>query len=171
MRRRFFLLGVLLLGITQLSCSAPHLFYPQKDIEISELNKPSLEKKVLIASRRSDFKNSIVSSIREAFKDKPVYMKFIGLDQLRKEDATDYSAVVLINTCMAWSMDRNVNGFVKRHGDQSNMIVLTTSGDGNWMPKMKERNFDAISSASEEHKIEEVAEKIINKVNSLLQDV
>ena len=172
MKKRFLLFGILLLSasIMQVSCfSVPHLFWPQKDIQPNELNEPSLEKKVLVVSRSSEFKNAIVGRIGETFRDEPVYMKFIGLEQLEKEDGTNYATVVLINTCMSWDMDRNVKGFLKRHKEQSNMIVLTTSGGGDWLPKMKGRNFDAISSASQEDKIDEITDKIITKIRLLLQ--
>lgn len=170
MKRRFFLFGVLLVSVMQLSCfSVPHLIWPQKDIEISEVNEPALEKKVLVASRSSEFKDAVVGKIKEAFKDEQVYMKFIGVELLEKEKATDYDAIVMINTCMSWDMDRNVKGFLKRHEDQSNMIVLTTSGGGDWMPKMKGRNFDAVSAASKKEKVDEIASNIVDKIRLLLQ--
>jgi hypothetical protein len=136
---------------------------------MSELNVPSVEKKVLIAARSSEFKDAVISRIKEAFKDEVVYMKFIGIDHLKKENGDDYSAVVVINTCMGWNMDRHVKSFVKRQKDQSNVVVLTTSGDGDWMPKMEDYDFDAISSASEMHKVDEIADKIIAKVRLLVQ--
>ena len=173
MQSRSLIFSVLLLltSIAQLSCfSASHRIWPQKDIQPNDLNEPSLEKKVLIASRSSEFKDAVVAKIGENFKDEPIYMKFIGLDQLKKEDGTDYAAVVMINTCMARSMDRHVKGFLKRHKDQSHMIVLTTSGDGGWLPKMKDRNFDAVSSASEKKKVDEVADKVTAKIRSLMQE-
>jgi hypothetical protein len=49
------------------------------------------------------------------------------------------------------------------------MIVLTTSGDGDWLPKMEGRNFDAISSASKQANVDAVAGTIIAKVERLLQ--
>jgi len=171
-KERFLLFGLLLLSVSimQVSCfSVPHLFWPQKDIQPTELNEPSLGKKVLVDSRSSEFKDAVVKKIGEAFKDEPIYVKFIGLEQLEKEDGANYAAVVLINKCMSWDMDRNVNAFLKRYKEQSNIIVLTTSGDGGWLPKMKGRNFDAISSASQEDKIDEIADEIISKVRLLLQ--
>ena len=69
---------------------------------------------------------------------------------------------------MAGSMDRHVKAFVKRHTDQKHMIVLTTSGDGGWLPDMEGHHFDAISSASQKDKIDEVADQIIAKMRSLL---
>jgi hypothetical protein len=171
MNKRFSL-GALLLSVSimQLSCfSVPHLFWPQKDIQPNEFHEPSLGKKVLVASRSSEFKDAVVERIKAAFKDEPVYLKFIGLEPLEKEDGAKYSAVVLINTCMSWDMDRNVKAFLKRHQEQSHIIVLTTSGSGGWLPKMKGHNFDAISSASQEDKVDVVADEIITKIRLLLQ--
>jgi hypothetical protein len=161
---------LLSLSIMHTSCFVPRLIWPQGDIQHDELNTPSLEKKVLVASRSSEFKDAVVMEIRDAFKEKPVYVKFIGIDNLKEEDASDYSAVVLISTCIAWKLDRHVNGFFNRHGNHNNMIVLTTSGDGDWLPDKKGRNFDAISSASQSVKIKEVANSMIEKIRSLLGD-
>jgi len=160
---------ILLVSLFQNYCSIPHRVLPQKDMPASELNDSTLDKKVLVASRYSEFKEAIIGKLKEAFKDQLVYIKFIGLDDLEKEDAKQYNAVVMINKCMAWQIDRNVIGFLKRYEDHSNMIVLTTSGDGNWLPKMEGRNFDAISSASKQANVDNVAGQIIEKVNSLVQ--
>jgi hypothetical protein len=151
-------------------CAAPRYFWPQDDVTSYETGDPSWEKSVLIASRSSDFKQAVLKRAVNSFIDEPVFMKIIGVDQLKKEHAEDYSAVVLINTCIAWGMDRRVNKFLNRLEDQSNIIVLTTSGDGEWVPKMKDRNFDAVSAASEEANIDETAEKIVSKVRALLFD-
>ena len=171
MRKRFLLFCFLFVsaGMMQFGCSAPHLFWPQKDIKSFELKASSLEKRVLVASRSSEFKDAIVDRIRDAFKDEPVYLKFIGIDQLNEEDGTDYAALVLINTTMSWGMDLDVKAFLNRHQDHKHMIVLTTSGDGGWSPKLKGRNFDAISSASKKANVDEVAGTITTKVQRLLQ--
>jgi hypothetical protein len=173
MTKRFlvFIIMLLSLSLIQANCtSVPHLVWPQGNIGAGEINEASLGKGVLVASRSSEFKDAIVERIKAAFTDKPVYVRFIGVGQLEEEDGTGYDAVVLINTCMGWNMDRHVKAFLDRHGDQSHMIVLTTSGDGNWLPKMEGRNFDAISSASQKDRIKGVSDNIIDKVTLLLQE-
>jgi hypothetical protein len=171
MRKRVLLFGLLFLsvGIMQLGCSAPHMFWPQNDIKPYELNASSLEKRVLVASRSSEFKDAVVDQIRDAFEDEPVYLKFIGIDQLNEENGTNYTALVLINTTMSWGMDLEVKAFLNRHQDHKNMIVLTTSGDGGWLPKMEGQNYDAISSASRRADVDAVAGTITTKVQRLLQ--
>ncbi len=170
MIKRFYLLCFVILIATlfQLQCSVPHRVLPHKDIQAEDLNESSLDKKVLVASRSSDFKQAVVDKIKLAFQDKPVYVRIIGLGEIENEKAEQYQAIVMINTCMSWDMDRSVHGFLDRYEDHSNMIVLTTSGDGNWLPKMKGRNFDAISSASKNVDLDKVAGEIIDKINRLL---
>lgn len=165
-----FILLFCTLCFMQTNCFVPHLIWPQGDIQQVELNDPSFEKRALVASRSSEFKDAVVNKIRDSFKGESVYVKFIGIDKLKKEDGTKYSAVVLISTCMGWKLDRTVNGFLNRHEDQGNIIVLTTSGDGDWLPKKKDRHFDAISSASQPVRVNEIADEIITKIHLLLEE-
>jgi len=160
---------ILIVSLFQSHCSVPQRVLPQKDMPASELNEVTLDKKVLVASRYSEFKAAVIEKLKATFMEEPVYIKFIGLGELEKEDASRYDAIAIINKCMAWQMDRKVINFLKRYDDQGNIIVLTTSGDGNWLPHMEGRNFDAVSSASEHAKVDEVAQKIIKKINSLVQ--
>lgn len=169
MKKHFILISIFILSVGIISCSAPHQFWPQNDIQMREINEPSVEKKILIAARSSDFKDAVLDKISTTFKEEPVYMKLMGLDKLKDEEADNYSAIVIINTCMAGKMDRHVKGFLKRHKDQSNTIILTTSGDGDWKPKMDKYNFDAVSSASKMQKVDEIADDIITKTKAILQ--
>jgi len=153
----------ILLGV---NCGVPRAIWPQRDIESVSMNEPELAHKLLIASRQSEFKNQIVEQIRIHFKDDSVYMKFIGLKDLKEESGSDYSAVVLINTCIAWGLDRNVQSFLKKNPVQDHMIILTTSANGGWMPNMKGRDFDAISAASKQANAKEMADMIIEKVRN-----
>ena len=149
-------------------CVVPRLIWPQSDIKASELNTSAGEKNVLVASRTSAFKDAVVARIGDAFRDEPVHVKFIGLDDLDKEDAAKYDALVLIDTCIAWGLDRKVDAFLGRNKAAHNIIVLTTSGDGKWVPKKDGRNFDAIATASQQASVDKIAGSIIDKIKTLL---
>lgn len=168
--KKIFGLGLLWVSlIMQLSCvSVPHMVLPQKDIEPFNLNEQHQTQKVLVAARSSEFKEALVAKIKANYQDQPVFVRFMGLNQLKQESAGDYRAVVLINTCWSWDMDRNVKAFLKRTKNQNNLIVLTTSGSGDWQPKKKEQNFDAVSAASQKANVDVVAATIIEKIDSLL---
>ena len=158
----------LLLSLILVNCAVPRLIWPQKDINAYNINEPSLKKSILIASRSSEFKDAVVKKIGESFAKKPVYLKFIGLSDLAQEDVSGYSAIVVVNTCIGWGIDRKTKSFLDKTEKQDNIIILTTSGDGDWKPKMENYSFDAVSSASELVKTDEVAEEIISKLNDLL---
>jgi len=170
MKRVLSIIGIIIILtviLQALGISVPHLFWPKKDIETSEQNQPSLEKKILIASRSSEFKNAVLEKIKEEFKNDSVYLKLTGLKKLKGEDIGSYNTIVLINTCMAGGMDPIAKGFVKRRKDKK-IIVLTTSGDGGWLPKIKDQSFDAVATASEKDKTDSVAKEIIDKIRASL---
>ena len=159
---------ILFLALLFCSCTVPQYIWPQKDIGYYEINQPDLEKKILIDSRNSEFKGEIVQRIENAFQNRIVYIKFIGIEGLEFEDANQYSVVVLINTAMGWKIDRKVESFLDRRGEMNSIIVLTTSYGGDILPDTEEHKIDAISSASVKDDTEHIANKIITKINNLI---
>lgn len=155
-------------SLLYISCSVPQRVLQQEDMPVSELNDPALKTKVLIAARYSEYKEAVIEKFKNAFADQPVYIKVIGMEYLENENTEQYTAILLISKCMAWSLDRNIVDFLKHNEDHGKMIVFTTSGDGNWQPKMKVRDFDTISSASEMARVDEIATQLIEKVNLLI---
>lgn len=163
-----FLLAMIVFMSLNCGCTAPQYFWPQEDMLLQEINAPTLERKILIASRQSEFKSAVVQRINDAFRDQAVYIKTVGIDQLKNEDANHYSAVLLINTSMGWTADRKVESFLDKYGVKDTIIVLTTSAGGDVLPETKDRRIDAISSASKKDKILPVAESIIRKINAII---
>jgi len=154
---------------TQMGCfSVPHLIWPKEDVLTRQVT-PEATQEILIASRESEFKEKIITTIVENYQGQNVNIKIIGLSDVIAENPADYRAVLLINTCMSWDMDRKVNSFLKKYPDRDNIIVLTTSGSGEWLPKKKKRRFDAISSASEMTDVDQVAKEITEKIDLLLK--
>lgn len=150
-------------------CTAPHYIWHQKDMGFNEINRSSLEQKLLIASRDSKFKQALVEKIIAAYKIGPVYIKTIGIEGLAKEDANAYSAVVIINTAMGWTVDVPVEKFLKKFGKMDSIIVLTTADGGDVLPDMRDRNIDAMSSASVMDQVGTLADTLIAKVDRLLK--
>ena len=156
------------MALLQPGCSFTHRMWPQKDITQDEINEPHLGKSILIASRRSDFKDALISRIGQAFREESVYVKSVGLEHLPEEDADRYTAVVMINTCMFWESDALVEAFLDRFPDRDNMIVITTSGDGDWLPDPEGREYDALTSASKMSELDDLSREIVMKLHMLL---
>jgi len=158
-----------LASIGLLSCSSvPHRIWPQKDMQAREINTVDFPKKVLIASRASDFKKAVVSKVVESLKTDSVYIKIIGLSKIMEESTSAFQAIVLINTNMGRNLDPNAKAFLAAHPNQGNIIVLTTSGDGRWVPEKKNGRFDAIASPSRKGDPGKIAETLMAKIRPLL---
>ncbi len=168
MKRTFSLVTLSVVCCAFLSCSVPRLFWPQSDIDAYEKIYGAADKSLLVASRSSDFKDALVKRIEKAFEHESITIRFVGLQRLKYEDADAFDAVVIMNTCIAWGMDPQVDGYLNKYRGASNIIVLTTSGDGNWLPGKHNREFDAVASASEMARVDEVADRIVQKVRALL---
>ena len=149
-------------------CTAPQYIWPQTDMDRYEINQKTLDKKILIASRKSDFKKAVINRIQNAFQEKPVYIKIIGIETLKTEDAKQYSAVIIINTGMSLVIDRKVEAFLNRYEGLDSVIVLTTSIGGNIQPDMEGRQIDAVSCASAQEQVTPIADEIISKINKII---
>jgi hypothetical protein len=152
-----------------LTCSSiPRSMSKEDDIEGREAAYGGADQSLLIASRTSEFKDAVVGGIEQAFKGQSMSITVIGLKDLRDESAEDYDAVVLVNTCIAWSLDPQVDTFLHKYRGTGNIVVFTTSGDGHWEPKKQNREFDTVASASEMARVDEVTAEIVGKVRALL---
>lgn len=153
-------------------CSFPQYIWPQKDFHSQELNQPYLEKKILIASRQSEYKEIILQGIKEYYKGTDVYIKVVGIEQLLDQNPDIYSAILLINTAMGWEIDRKVKRFISKYKNIDSIIVLTTSGGGDVLPDTDEYpQVDAISSASTkfDSASQHITKTIIDKINQLIK--
>lgn len=135
-------------------------------VKTTEAGDPGARQRVLIATERSEFKEAVVARIVEELEKDLCYVKVIDLKRLKHEPASDYGAVVVVNTLKAWSLSRRASRFVKSFPDKQRVVLLTTAAGENWKPRAL--GVDAITSASKTHKVEPVAEEISGKVRKIL---
>ena len=70
---------------------------------------------------------------------------------------------------MGWTVDVEVERFLKKYGHLPSIIVLATSSGGDVLPDMENRNIDAISSASVMDRVQPLARQIIARINRLIE--
>ena len=163
------LLALVLIPLLLMSCSIGRKLTPQSDIDAYEIGKATFDTSILVASRDSDFKIDVARKIGEELGERPVYVKFVGVDQLDGEDASSYSAVIVMTTCLAWGMDSTTESFLREKGDLSNVVVLVTSGAGDWTPDPDDWDFDAVTSASVMQNAGDVAREILERLYEVLE--
>lgn len=161
--------GCLIVGAVLLAgCAVPQHFWAQKDITASDIDTIPGKPTVLVASRASAYKMKLVAALHEELSAAHISHETMGIEQLGKVDATDYAAVVVINTCLAWGLDHEVRTFLDRQKATGNIILLTTSAEGSWLPDKRGRDFDAISGASVNENANDTARNLMGKIQERL---
>lgn len=152
-------------------CAVPRVLWPQKDLPPSETVGIADGYVVLVASRNSEFKKALVDKLTGAIVAEGLAEKTVGVGDLKEIDAAVYDAVVVISTCLAWGLDRDVKAFLDRQKNHANIILVTTSGEGDWLPDKGEWDFDAISSASRLTSVDGIVRDVMGKIKRRLDDL
>ena len=125
-------------------------------------DKTTVKSKVLIATQKSQFKGEVVSEIKKALGKNIFYIKVVDVKWLPNESVDHYSAIVILNRCMAGRPDPRVESFIDNIQDKNKLVVLTTGRLDSWKPDSPE--VDAITSASTMSETGVVASTIADKV-------
>jgi hypothetical protein len=143
--------------------------WPQKDMAASEISGVADAPRILLASRSSEFKEALVARLGAMMASEGMRVDIVGVEALEATESDRYDAVVVISTCLAWGFDDEVHAFIERHATHGNMIFVTTSASGDWMPERGELAYDAISSASESADVDRVAQNIMSGIHAAVR--
>ena len=132
-----------------------------------ESGQPTGSKRhVLVATQNSKFKQAIVSEIHAQLKRNAVYLKIIDVKRLKNQSTSEFSAIVIINRCMAGRPDPRVESFIDGEPFKNKIIVLTTGAGDSWKPDAPA--VDAITSASVLDESDQVARSIVTRVMAMV---
>lgn len=123
-------------------------------------------RKILIATQASDFKVAVVAAVIDAFRGDPVYIRVIGFDELLHIPFDPYDAVLVLNTCKAWSVDYRVARLLRRPGDHDRLVLLTTADDPDW--EADAGAVDAMTAASATAEPAATARILVEKLRARL---
>ena len=126
----------------------------------------ALKSKVLIATQNSQFKGEVLSEIKKALGEDVSYIKVVDVKRLPNESVDQYSAFVILNSCMAGRPDPRVESFIDDIPNKGRLVVLTTGRLDSWKPDSPE--VDAITSASTMSETDAVARTIVDKVRVII---
>ncbi len=128
-----------------------------------ELNDPKNEHQLLIATQGSDFKDEITQKIVANYSDRQFYIKVIDVSKLANYKIPDWEIVIIMHTWEIGVPEENVALFLGKVEDISNVIVVTTSGDGGFTPE----GIDGISCASVMEETETIYEEIMIQAHQI----
>ncbi len=160
------LLGVSMAVVALVACMSWYrVHYSMHPARAFEINSPAANSKVLIATQRSDFKDSIVSGVVAHLREHQAYVKVVDVSALPSVRETDWNAIVLIHT---WQMEKpqpDAKKFIDRTKNLRKVIVLTTSGAGT----RKMEGVDAISSASDMIDVPKRVAEVDKRIDAVLE--
>lgn len=140
----------------------------QGKAESFEVGNPELEQKVLIASQGSDFKNVLVDSLTTHLKEKPLYIKVVDVSALGNVNEEEWDALVLIHACQQYKINPDVKKYLDKAKNLSKVILVITSGSGEW--KTDEYEVDIFTSASKLNELNSLVSSILDKIKTILED-
>lgn len=141
------------------------LTFSMYEIESYEVNSPYAKSSILIGTQGSDFKDKITSEIVTYYSPKDVYLKVTDISSLHEYAVQDFDAIIVMHTWEYGSAPDKVKKFLHKNSQfKDKMVVLSTSGDGS----NKIKDVDAITGESILENSDEMANKIIEQVNLIL---
>jgi len=132
-----------------------------------QVNSANLDRRLLIATQESAFKDSVTQLLVKHYTSYPVSIKVIDISSLSKIDPADYTAIAIIHSWESQEPPFEVKSFIERTtAIRKKIIVLTTSSDGTY--KMKE--VDAITGESKIEDAPQFADNLIGRLDPILKD-
>jgi hypothetical protein len=135
-------------------------------IDPYQVGDPNAQQKILIASQGSDFKYKLLDDLVPQLKGDNVYLSIIDCTTLKKDNSTDWNAIVIIHTTKAHQMPKYVSTYLKRFSDLSRFVLVSTSGGGDEM--VTEFEVDAICTASWLSDAKKISDRVASKVENIL---
>ncbi|KPJ48402.1 hypothetical protein AMJ40_07555 [candidate division TA06 bacterium DG_26] len=144
------------------------LLHRQGVMEPFQVNSPTMERRVLIAAQGSDFKEALVDSLVTHLRGKSVYISVVDVTTLATVDEEEWDALVIIHTVEQWKLQSDVNAYLDRAEDLDKVLLITTSGSGQW--RTEEYDVDVITSASKRDELHALVPDILKWLDELLEE-
>ena len=138
--------------------------YGMNKVAPFEINDASLDNRILIATQGSTYKNRVVADILSSFHYDSIYIKVVDVNELGKE-TINWDAMVILHTWEIGEPPKAVTEFVSKINDQTQLIIISTSGSGEEYME----GVDGISSASLIHEIPNQVQIIVDRIYELIQ--
>lgn len=141
----------------------------QGNIKTFEAGNKNAKHHLLIASQGSDFKNMLVDGLVQNLKEKQLYIKVVDVTNLSAIDENEWDAMVFIHTTEKNELQPDVKKYLTRAKNLNKVILITTSGFGNW--RTKDYKVDTITSASKKEELETLVSEILKRLDSIMENI
>ncbi len=135
--------------------------------ESKSINDPTLEHRLLLVTQQSEYKDALTKRIAKHFRGKDIHISIIDVTELAEADVAHYQRYVIMHTHIMWKPPRPVVEFLKDETVKQKVFTVSTSGDGNLIPK----GVDGITSASIMLDAEKDAKRVISWITDQYTNV
>jgi hypothetical protein len=138
----------------------------KSSIQQRDLGPPDASCRILITGVTSEFKDAVVAGLVDRYQGTcRIVMR--PLFRLDKSEFDDYDVIILMDECQAWmAFNTKTLGLIKKIENKDHIILFITAGDPDWT--FSTQGIDAITSASEMARKEEVIERISARIDGLI---
>ena len=154
------LLAAICLVIILFAAWYVYQFYP-RHAEAFQVGNPQATQKFLIATQGSEFKNTVVDRLVKLYENQDVFLRIIDVSSLETISAEHWSGIAILNTSIADQINSDVQVFLERTGKSETIVMITTSGGGDFVPP--DLQVDGITTASRLTETETLARRIYKK--------
>lgn len=134
-------------------------------IESYIVNSEENSKKVLIATQKSNFKNTVMQNVTAYYSGQPIFLSVIDVTQLGKVKADPWDIIIIFSTIESNKLNPAAEKFIKDERDHNKIYVFNTADSGRW--KNNTIGIDCITSASKKTNVDKYTSDIINAIDKL----
>ena len=135
----------------------------------AEFGSEDTDRRILIASENTAFKNRLVSDLIDELDDGVTYIRLIDhmAGELIDEDPNDYGAVLVINSGVGARVRPWVTAWMDSAAQDTEHVILLTTQRTRWTPRV-DRHIDSMTSASMTMLIDDLSEDLVRRIEQLL---
>ena len=164
-RVRGLLISIALLAVVVIAFLAWYrIHFAMSPVEAFAVNEPSSGQRLLIATQGSAYKDAVVGGIVERLRQRPIFIRVIDVSVLADVNDSEWDAIVVLHTIEYGKPPAPAQAFVDRTGDARKVVVLSTSGAGDF----KIEGIDAISSASRMADVPARVDELLGRIETVL---
>lgn len=121
--------------------------------------------KLLIATQKSKFKDSVMKMVLTDLATRPIHTQVIDVTLLSSCTPSDWDGFVIFTTVESGQIHPEAETFLKHKQNFSNVYLINTADSGQW--KLKSLDIDAKTSASLKENINVYATDIISGISRM----
>lgn len=150
-----------------LSCSPYNIAH--HSVRTAEYGNPASEKRVLIATQGSDFKDVLVKGVTDSLVAHGAHVRVVDIRKLPKASSPRYDAYFIVYALQVGTEQRQAREFVERgeYGDRT--VVVRTQGEFSdvWPPARED--VDAVTAASKQDELAPLIERMSGSLGAILE--